>query len=126
MLPTDIVKQARTWIGTPFHHQARIKGVGCDCLGLLVGVAGELDLKCKNGSHLCAHDEITYQKNPNGTDLDGPDPFVATNQQENFKPISIGVLNQTIITVSYINYDTCVAGDLSEGLGYRGFAEGLI
>ena len=30
----QIVTQARTWIGTPFHHQARLKGKGCDCLGL--------------------------------------------------------------------------------------------
>jgi hypothetical protein len=33
------IAQARTWIGTPFHHQGRLKGVGCDCLGLIVGVA---------------------------------------------------------------------------------------
>ena len=40
-----IVTQARTWIGTPFHHQARLKGKGCDCLGLIVGVVDELGLK---------------------------------------------------------------------------------
>ena len=25
----------RSWIGTPYRHQASLKGVGCDCLGLL-------------------------------------------------------------------------------------------
>ncbi|MBL0320066.1 MAG: hypothetical protein IPP74_12385 [Alphaproteobacteria bacterium] len=40
-----IISQARTWLGTPFHHQARLKGKGCDCLGLIVGVADELGLK---------------------------------------------------------------------------------
>ncbi len=33
-----IVGQARSWIGTPYRHQASLKGVGCDCLGLLRGV----------------------------------------------------------------------------------------
>ena len=33
-----IVAEARAWIGTPYHHQASLKGVGCDCLGLLRGV----------------------------------------------------------------------------------------
>lgn len=34
----QIVMAARGWIGTPYHHQASVKGVGCDCLGLLRGV----------------------------------------------------------------------------------------
>jgi NlpC/P60 family putative phage cell wall peptidase len=34
----DIVAEARGWIGTPYRHQASLKGVGCDCLGLVRGV----------------------------------------------------------------------------------------
>jgi NlpC/P60 family putative phage cell wall peptidase len=33
-----IVAEARTWIGTPYRHQASLKGVGCDCLGLVRGI----------------------------------------------------------------------------------------
>jgi NlpC/P60 family putative phage cell wall peptidase len=33
-----IVAEARTWIGTPYRHQASLKNVGCDCLGLVRGV----------------------------------------------------------------------------------------
>jgi NlpC/P60 family putative phage cell wall peptidase len=33
-----IVTLARGWIGTPYHHQASVQGVGCDCLGLVRGV----------------------------------------------------------------------------------------
>lgn len=33
---------ARTWLGTPFHPQGRKKGVGCDCLGLILKVGDEL------------------------------------------------------------------------------------
>lgn len=34
----DIVRVARCWIGTPYHHQASERGVGADCLGLVRGV----------------------------------------------------------------------------------------
>jgi len=33
-----VVEEARTWIGTPFHHAARVKGAGVDCLMLLAEV----------------------------------------------------------------------------------------
>lgn len=33
-----VVREARGWIGTPFVHQGRSKGAGCDCLGLVLGV----------------------------------------------------------------------------------------
>jgi NlpC/P60 family putative phage cell wall peptidase len=37
-----IVGEARSWIGTPYQHQASFKGVGCDCIGLVRGVWREL------------------------------------------------------------------------------------
>ncbi|HEY5237244.1 MAG TPA: NlpC/P60 family protein [Rhizomicrobium sp.] len=40
---TEIVRAARGWIGTPYLHQASLKGAGCDCLGLLRGVWRELE-----------------------------------------------------------------------------------
>lgn len=39
-----IVAAARGWLGTPFHHQGRLKGVGVDCAGVIVSVARELDI----------------------------------------------------------------------------------
>ncbi|MCX5576875.1 NlpC/P60 family protein [Kaistia terrae] len=37
-----IVATAMAWLGTPYRHQASLKGVGCDCLGLVRGVWREL------------------------------------------------------------------------------------
>ena len=37
-----IIMLARTWAGTPYHHQASTKGVGTDCLGLVRGIYREL------------------------------------------------------------------------------------
>jgi NlpC/P60 family putative phage cell wall peptidase len=33
-----IVAEARGWIGTPYCHQASLKGAGADCLGLVRGI----------------------------------------------------------------------------------------
>jgi len=37
-----VVATARGWLGTPYHHQAAVKGAGCDCLGLIRGVYAEV------------------------------------------------------------------------------------
>jgi NlpC/P60 family putative phage cell wall peptidase len=39
-----IVSTAREWIGTPFVHAGRQKGLACDCIGLFLGVARELGI----------------------------------------------------------------------------------
>lgn len=38
----DIVETAREWVGTPYHHQAKLRGVGADCVGLIRGIGEEL------------------------------------------------------------------------------------
>lgn len=35
---------ARTWIGTPYHHRAGVKGVGVDCARILIEVFAEAGL----------------------------------------------------------------------------------
>jgi NlpC/P60 family putative phage cell wall peptidase len=37
-LEARILTEARSWIGTPYRHQASVKGAGADCLGLLRGL----------------------------------------------------------------------------------------
>ncbi len=36
--PEVVIATARGWIGTPYIHQASLKGKGCDCVGMLRGV----------------------------------------------------------------------------------------
>ena len=40
----QILEEARSYVGTPYHHQGRLKGVGLDCSGLIVCVAKSLGL----------------------------------------------------------------------------------
>lgn len=37
-----VLLAASEWIGTPYCHQASVKGAGCDCLGLIRGVWREI------------------------------------------------------------------------------------
>jgi cell wall-associated NlpC family hydrolase len=40
----QVVQEARSWLLTPYHHHARIKGVGVDCAQLLAAVFEEVGL----------------------------------------------------------------------------------
>ncbi|QSF53991.1 NlpC/P60 family protein [Brevundimonas fontaquae] len=42
MRGSAVVVSARSWLGTPYRHQASVKGVGADCLGLVRGVWREV------------------------------------------------------------------------------------
>lgn len=34
-----IIDESLSWVGTPYHAQAHLKGIGVDCIGLIIGVA---------------------------------------------------------------------------------------
>ncbi|QIK41338.1 NlpC/P60 family protein [Pontivivens nitratireducens] len=38
----QVVAEARTWLGTPYQHQASVRGGGADCLGLIRGIWREI------------------------------------------------------------------------------------
>lgn len=73
-MQNDIIICARSWVGTRFHHQGRLKKTsshkgGVDCLGLLLGVASELGLRAKNGLPFSFYDEVDYSHTPNTAQL---------------------------------------------------------
>lgn len=57
-IANDIVSKAREYVGTRWLHQGRVKGVGVDCIGLVVCVARELGL--------CDYDTTNYSRIPDG------------------------------------------------------------
>lgn len=67
--PQHIVAQARTWLGTKYHHQGRLKKSsrgpgGVDCIGLVIGVVNELGIQDGIGNPLSYHDEFNYSMYP--------------------------------------------------------------
>lgn len=68
-MENKIIEQARTWLGTRFRYQGRIKkntnnNGGVDCLGLIIGVCDELNYTY-NGKSLKYYDSIEYSTKPN-------------------------------------------------------------
>jgi NlpC/P60 family putative phage cell wall peptidase len=58
VLREQVVQEARSWLGTPYQHQGRLKGVAVDCIGLLACVAHALGLSDA--------DMLDYGKRPDG------------------------------------------------------------
>ncbi len=52
----EIVNEVRTWLDTPFKHQGRLKGVACDCIGLIVGVNKKFNIT--------DYDNLNYERSP--------------------------------------------------------------
>ncbi|MCE3233059.1 MAG: putative phage cell wall peptidase NlpC/P60 family [Rickettsiaceae bacterium] len=68
-----IVNEARSWIGTRFKHQGRVKKSelsrgGCDCIGLVIGVADNVGILC-HGRKISSYDRLDYPKIPCGNML---------------------------------------------------------
>lgn len=60
----NIVTEARQWLGTPFKHQGRARS-GCDCIGLIWGVAESLGI---TPDHI-PEDYKGYKRTPEGGKL---------------------------------------------------------
>lgn len=43
-LRSAIVAEAQSWLGTPYHHRARVKGAGVDCAMILIEVYATVGL----------------------------------------------------------------------------------
>jgi len=65
-MPTreDIVAEARTWVGTPFQHLTRVKGIGVDCVGLVIAIADDLGIKDNDGKPFLRDDYRAYPTQP--------------------------------------------------------------
>lgn len=53
----EIVEEARECVGTKWQHQAALKGVACDCVGLIRIVAGKWGLKADD-------EDMRYSRRP--------------------------------------------------------------
>ena len=75
MIQDSVIAEARSWLGTRFHHQGRAKKTaahpgGVDCIGLIVGVANALNLKDKTGNLITTCDHAAYGHQPDSGKLE--------------------------------------------------------
>lgn len=66
----QIIAEAKEWINTPFHLHGRVKHIGCDCIGLVIGVAQSLNLKSKLGDVLPHFDHSSYSLRESSIDIE--------------------------------------------------------
>lgn len=82
----QVVAQARTWLGTPYVHQARLKEVGVDCVGLPICVARELELV------EATFDVNGYAREPDGRLMDLATQYMTPIEQDAMLPGHVIVL----------------------------------
>lgn len=82
----QIVTEARTWLGTPWVHQHRAKGVAVDCAGLVIGVARALGVVADD------FDVQGYGRQPDGTLLDLCDMHLQRIGQADMQPGDVVVV----------------------------------
>lgn len=64
----QVVRAARRWCGTRWSHQHRLRDIGTDCAGLVIGVAADLNL---------AHPDVpAYSSEPDGSLLGYCDTYM--------------------------------------------------
>lgn len=70
-----IVAEAREWLGTRFHHQGRLKGVGTDCIGMVLGALHNVGARSRqrdaagNRIPFTDYDRTDYAPDPNSARL---------------------------------------------------------
>lgn len=77
-----VIDEAQTWLTTPFHHMACLKGAGVDCLGLIygvyraVGLVGEVKIPFYRPDQFQHRGEETYLKGllQHGRIVEQPEP----------------------------------------------------
>jgi NlpC/P60 family putative phage cell wall peptidase len=67
--PEQFLTEAKSWMGTHYHHQGRLKRSdahkgGVDCIGLVIGICKELGM-----NEIVRADKTDYSPNPTGNQL---------------------------------------------------------
>ena len=71
------IQEVTAWIGTPFVHQGRARGHGCDCIGLVIGAAAKLGLRVV--------DERAYARRPKSV-------LLRDKMREHLQPVSVDAM----------------------------------
>ena len=76
----QVVAEAREWLGTRWMHQQSLKGVACDCIGLVRGVAAQVGLTPPDFEQWPEVRQFAgYSRRPDGRLLTALDLFMERN-----------------------------------------------
>lgn len=94
----QVVAAARGWIGTPYRHQASLKDVGCDCLGLVRGLWRELAGE---------EPEAPPPYRPDWAEID-PDERLLAAATRHLRPIAVEAARPGDVLLFRMSPDACV------------------
>lgn len=100
----DVVRLARSYVGTPFQHMGRQPGVGLDCAGLVICVARELGLVTPD------FDVPAYTPSPDGSLLAWCDRYMVRLEDHSGQPGDV-----LAVAVDSDPQHLCVLGDYRLG-----------
>ena len=106
----QVIETARSYVGTPFHHQARLRGVGVDCVGLVICVAVDLGLSDTVGVPFQLNDYPDYSAQPMGS-------FVQDEAKARLIEKSMSTLQAGDVVTMKGPYTPCHAGIVTERNG---------
>ena len=106
----EIVREAREWLGTRWLHGQSAKGAGCDCIGLVRGVAQNLGI-INNWLDLPGIEEFThYGRLPTGQLMIGCEKYLTKITRAEALP------GDLIVTeVKGLPYHMAILGDYPHG-----------
>jgi hypothetical protein len=108
-----IEAKAREYVGTPFHQQGRVKGLGMDCAGIVLCVGEDLGLCYRDGRKIHRFDYKDY----------GMFPVLDAMQTEADKIFVKKALNEMIpgdiltMRAPFIVHHMAIVSQLKQGLG---------
>jgi cell wall-associated NlpC family hydrolase len=107
-----VIARAREYLGTPYRHQGRAKGLGMDCVGLPICVGEDLGLRDKLGSPILKSDHLNYPPRP----IADVSSQVAARLEEKPRDWIKGGDVVTIKVGRYVSH-LAIVTDLEAGLG---------
>lgn len=106
----EVIEHARSYVDTPFHAKGRVRGLGIDCVGLILCVAEDLNLKDIIGAPLLRTDYTQYSDQPVGR-------FVQDRCRERLQLKSTSEMKPGDVVTMRIPIEPCHVGIISEHNG---------
>ncbi len=100
----DVVRVARSYMLTPFHHMERQPGLALDCAGVVICVARELGLVAPD------FDLPAYTPSPDGSMLAWCDRYMTRLERGSEQPGDV-----LVIAIDLEPQHVCILGDYKHG-----------
>jgi cell wall-associated NlpC family hydrolase len=106
----QVAAEARTWVGTRWHRNAALKGVGADCIGVVAGTALALGLpvRYRNDYSQAPDGSLMRELAAQCVALDRVEAGAVLAMEFNFTPHHVGIYTGDGLVHAYAQVRKCV------------------